>query len=51
MSSEKNSDQVCYCGHAEDEHGGDPKYPKGTGCNVENCGCISYEHDPGEAPA
>lgn len=35
----------CYCGHVEDEHGGDPKYPGSTACAVENCDCIGFDHD------
>jgi hypothetical protein len=35
----------CFCGHVEDEHGGDPKYPGSTACTVEGCYCIGFDHD------
>lgn len=31
------------CGHAEEEHGHDPKYPGSTACQVEGCSCIAWE--------
>lgn len=34
---------ACTCGHAEEEHGGDPKYPGSTAC-IE-CECIAFEDD------
>lgn len=34
---------TCTCGHADDEHGGDPIFPGSTACNVEGCDCIAYE--------
>lgn len=33
----------CMCGHAIEEHGGDPKYPGSTACT--ECDCIAYEAD------
>lgn len=39
---------VCYCGHADDEHGGDPELTGSTACNVENCDCIAYEEEEDE---
>lgn len=36
----------CVCGHAIEEHGGDPKFPGSTAC-VE-CDCIAYEADDSE---
>lgn len=38
----------CACGHAPEEHGGDPEYPGSTSCT--ECDCIAYEADP-EEPA
>jgi hypothetical protein len=35
--------EICHCGDALDEHGGDPKYPGSTSCTVEGCDCIAYE--------
>jgi hypothetical protein len=35
----------CTCGHAPEEHGGDPKYPGSTACSVDDCECIAYEDD------
>jgi len=32
---------ACTCGHAPEEHGGDPKYPGSTACT--ECDCIAYE--------
>jgi hypothetical protein len=40
------SERTCHCGHVEDEHGGDPQYPGSTACQIEDCGCIAFEHDP-----
>lgn len=37
---------ACMCGHAEEEHGDDPKYPNSTACR--ECDCIAYEPDEGE---
>lgn len=47
--------EVCVCGHALDQHGGDPKYPGSTACTGEvlssdgntdePCDCIAYEAD------
>lgn len=40
---------VCVCGHALDEHGGDPEFPGNTGCHGDTedgpCDCIAYEED------
>lgn len=33
------------CGHAEEEHGGDPKYPGSTGCQVCKCDIYEAEED------
>jgi hypothetical protein len=33
----------CMCGHVQDEHGGDEKYPGSTACTVSGCDCIAYE--------
>ena len=35
----------CTCGHVQDEHGHDPKYPGSTACNIEGCDCCAYEWD------
>lgn len=32
---------TCTCGHALEEHGGDPQYPGSTSCT--ECDCIAYE--------
>jgi len=32
---------ACTCGHAEEEHGHDLKYPGSTACN--ECDCIAFE--------
>lgn len=37
------SDHPCACGHAPEEHGGDPRYPGSTACS--ECDCIAYESD------
>lgn len=44
---------ACTCGHSEEEHGHDPKYPGSTACRYhdltdkvsgdEGCDCIAYE--------
>jgi hypothetical protein len=34
---------TCNCGHALEEHGGDPAFPGATNCNVEECDCFAYE--------
>lgn len=34
---------TCQCGHVDDEHGGDPKYPGSTACNVKGCDCIAFD--------
>jgi hypothetical protein len=44
---------VCTCGHALDEHGGDLKYPGSTACHGEgndgeDCDCSAYEEDEDE---
>lgn len=31
---------VCTCGHAIEEHGGDPEYPGSMACT--ECDCIHY---------
>jgi hypothetical protein len=35
----------CVCGHAEEEHGHDPKYPGSTSCQEDDCECAAYEYD------
>lgn len=32
---------ACQCGHAIEEHGGDPKHPGSTACT--ECDCIAFE--------
>lgn len=32
---------ACTCGHAREEHGGDPKFPGSMACT--ECDCIAYE--------
>jgi len=39
---------ACVCGHAVEEHGGDPLYPGSTACQVAGCDCIAYEKDEGD---
>lgn len=39
---------ACYCGHVEDEHGGDPKYPGSTACTIKGCPCCCYEEEEDE---
>lgn len=49
---------VCVCGHALDQHGGDPVYPGSMACHGvvqsehvgqdEECDCIHYEEDDSE---
>ena len=34
---------ACTCGHAPEEHGGDPKYPGSSACQAEGCDCIAFE--------
>ena len=41
---------ACTCGHTEEEHGNDPKFPGSTACNGDHgltredpCQCIAYE--------
>lgn len=43
---------VCVCGHAEEEHGNDPKYPGSTACNagtepgqLPECDCCAFEEE------
>jgi hypothetical protein len=38
-----NESTACTCGHAPEEHGGDPKYPGSTACQADGCDCIAYE--------
>lgn len=35
--------EACHCGHAVEEHGGDPAHPGSTACTVDGCDCIAYE--------
>jgi hypothetical protein len=37
---------ACYCGHAEEEHGHDPKHPGSTACLI--CSCEAFEEEPEE---
>lgn len=39
---------ICTCGHAHDEHGGDEEYPGSTACTVPGCDCIAYEEGDDE---
>ncbi len=39
----------CTCGHDEDEHGGDTRYPGSSRCNVEDCDCCCFEADEDHA--
>lgn len=39
---------VCVCGHADDEHGGDPDLPGSSACTGEECDCCCYEEDEEE---
>lgn len=34
---------ACTCGHSEEEHGHDPKYPGSTACT--ECECIAYDEE------
>lgn len=43
----KKPNKTCACGHARDEHGGDPQYPGSTACSVFNCDCVAYESEDG----
>jgi len=38
-------EQPCMCGHVQDEHGGDARYPNSTACTVEGCACVAWERD------
>lgn len=35
---------ACACGHSEEEHGHDPKYPGSTAC-TECKDCVAFESD------
>lgn len=36
--------ETCTCGHSQEEHGHDPKYPGSTACQeCEDPECIAYE--------
>lgn len=37
------NDDDCTCGHVEDDHGHDPRYPGSTACGMDGCDCIAYE--------
>jgi hypothetical protein len=39
---------ACTCGHAPEEHGGDPKHPGSTACQIEGCDCIAYDEEEGD---
>lgn len=41
----------CYCGHAEDEHGGSEKYPGATACTLDQCPCIAFDEDEETNPS
>lgn len=34
---------TCVCGHEEETHGGNPKFPGSSGC--AECECIAFEAD------
>jgi hypothetical protein len=36
---------TCHCGHVDDEHGHDPKYPGSTACTIDGCECIAFEEN------
>jgi len=40
---------ICTCGHDEEEHGGDPKYPGSSKCTIEDCDCLCFEEGDEEA--
>ena len=40
--------KACVCGHSEEEHGHDPKYPGSSACQAEGCDCIAYEAEEPE---
>lgn len=37
--------KICTCGHADDDHGHDPKFPGSTACNDDDCDCLAFEKD------
>jgi hypothetical protein len=43
--------ETCACGHVKDEHGQDKDFPGSMACNVDDCDCIAYEHEPEESGA
>jgi hypothetical protein len=45
VSKEGERMATCTCGHDEEEHGGDPKYPGSSKCNIEGCDCVCWEED------
>lgn len=51
--------RACTCGHSEDDHGHDPKFPGSTQCRagstdpekdamLDDCECICFEWDGDE---
>lgn len=47
---------ACACGHAQEEHGGDPEYPGSMACRfsdpkiaeeagIEECDCAAFDGD------
>ncbi len=54
--------RACTCGHAEDDHGHDPKYPASSACRMgstdeskdamlDDCECVCFEADDESEPA
>lgn len=41
---------ACVCGHAEEEHGGNPDFPGSTACTeCDDDECCAYEECDGDA--
>ena len=38
-------ERTCECGHSEDDHGHDPKFPGSSACRDDDCTCIAFEWD------
>ena len=45
LMGEASAVPTCSCGHVDDEHGQDPKYPGSSSCTIEGCECICFELD------
>jgi len=46
---------TCVCGHDEEDHGNDPRFPGSTACNFdgddpEDCECIAFEPSEDDKP-